>query len=101
MPIGPAVAAVAKAEAGVHGELKRAHELMTRYLPEAQTQEILFAPVRANVLDALGQLETLLHAAGLAVADRNGCEPERLMALSEAVDAMSARAAAVPATPGP
>ena len=51
--------------------------------------------------DALGQLETLLHAAGLAVADRNGCEPERLMALSEAVDAMSARAAAVPATPGP
>ena len=88
LDISAVAAAVAKAEAGVHGELSTAHELMTRYLPEPQTQEILFAPVRTNVLDALGQLETLLHAAGLTPSERNGCETERLTRLSAAVDAM-------------
>ena len=83
-------AAVEKAEAGVHGELANAHQLMTAYLPEAQTHEILFAPVRTNVLDALGQLETLIHAAGLTAAERVGCETERLTKLSAAVDGMGA-----------
>ena len=83
-------AAVEKAEAGVHGELATAHQLMTAYLPEAQTHEILFAPVRTNVLDALGQLETLIHAAGLTAAERVGCETERLTKLSAAVDGMGA-----------
>ena len=86
----PAVAAaVAKAEGGVHGELQRSHALMRAYLPEPQTQEILFAPVLASVLDALGQLETLLHAAGVSDAERAGFETERLTKLSMAVDAMA------------
>ena len=50
----------------------------------------------SRVEDALGQLETLLHAAGLAPADRQGCETERLTTLSAAVDAMSARGARGP-----
>lgn len=84
--------AVSKVEEGVHGELTRSYTLMRSYLPEPQTQDILFTPVRTNVLDALGQLETLLHASGVTPSERAGCETERLTKLSAALDAMGGSA---------
>ena len=61
---------ISRAEEGVNGELSRAHGLMVKYLPEKATQVILFGPIRANVLDALGQLETLINAQELATPQR-------------------------------
>ena len=49
--------------------------------------------MRTQVLNTVAQLETLLHAAGLGAAEREGFESERLMALSTAVDAMGAAGA--------
>ena len=76
-------AAVARAEAGVEGKVAKARELMGGYLPEAATQAILFAPIRNNVLDALGQLETLLNA--LDAPSRAGFAA-RLAKLAASVD---------------
>ena len=104
-PLQPAAvaAAVSKAEAGVRGELRRARNLMAQYLPEKATQGILFGPIRANVLDALGQLETLIHAQELATPQRTSAPgaandaakppleawPERLARIAEEVNAMA------------
>jgi len=51
-------------------DLARAHELTRRYLPEPTTQAILFSPIRANVLEALGQLQTMLNTPEMNVAQR-------------------------------
>merc|ERR1712070_921625 len=56
LDLSPIADAVTEAEAGIQCDLTRVHALMTRYIPETQTQEILFAPVRANVLDVLGEV---------------------------------------------
>ena len=42
-------AAVQAAQAGITGELARAHGLMVGHLPEPSTQAILFAPIRQHV----------------------------------------------------
>ena len=41
-----------------------------QYLPEPTTQAILFSPIRANVLEALGQLQTMLNTPEMNVAQR-------------------------------
>ena len=46
------------------------------------------SPVRSSILDALGQLETLLNAVELAVPERSGFEPDRLATLAATVEAM-------------
>ena len=53
------------------------------------TQAILFAPIRTNVLDVLGQLETLINAVEISAPKRAGFEPERLAKLAAAVNAMA------------
>ena len=45
-------------------------ELTCRYLPEPTTQAILFSPIRANVLEALGQLQTMLNTPDVSAAQR-------------------------------
>ena len=76
-------AAVAKAEAGVSGELRAACLLMARYLPERATQGILFGPIRASVLDALGQLETLINAEELSMPQKVKVAAEEEAAAAE------------------
>ena len=77
--------AIGYSEAGVAGKVAEAKALMVGYLPEAATQAILFAPIRTNVLDALGQLETLLNAVD---APRRAGVAGRLSKLAEAVGAL-------------
>jgi hypothetical protein len=61
-------AAVAASEAAVRGALTKAHAQMVAHLPEPSTHAILFAPVKANVLEAVDQLQTVLHVLELAAA---------------------------------
>ena len=84
-------AAVAAAEEGVNGEVARAHALMAAYLPEPSTQSILFSPIRESIIDALGQLQTLMNAVELTAPQRAGFEPERLARLAAAIDAMAGK----------
>lgn len=83
-------AAVTAAEKAAHGELRDVCALMAAYLPEPSTRMILFAPVRAAIVDALGQLQTLLNAIELTSQRPASIKPERLSALAGVVDALAA-----------
>ena len=107
-------AALDAAEGGVQGEVTRCRRLMAEYLPEPATQQILFGPIRSQILDTLGQVETLVNATDLplpkaktmprtsstaAAEDGAGAQlpwSERLARIAELVNAL-ARAESVPA----
>ena len=70
---------------------------MVGHLPEPSTQAILFAPIKATVLEALGQLQTALNAHELGAAASGGkalVAPERLEALATSLEALGAAPAA-------
>ena len=79
-------AAITAAEKGVQAELREACGLMAAFLPEPSTRAILFAPIRSAILEALGQLQTILNALELAAPSKVPIEPERLSRLAAAVD---------------
>ena len=81
-------AAVAATEKAVEGELRTACSLMAAYLPEASTRAILFAPIRSTILEALGELQTLINAIELSTPGKCLVEPGRLSRLAGAIDAL-------------
>ncbi|KAL1520628.1 hypothetical protein AB1Y20_022202 [Prymnesium parvum] len=58
--------ALSRAEKATEAELLPAHALMVQYLPDPSTQGILFSPVKTNVMEAFGQLQTLVNAMELS-----------------------------------
>ena len=95
MPNDPAIeAAMAQAEQGLEAGLRPAYALMAAYLPEPSTRAILFAPIRAAIMDALGQLQTILNAFELTAPKTLILKPERLSLLAAAIDALGGAPAA-------
>jgi hypothetical protein len=95
MPNDPAIeAAMTQAEQGLEAGLRPAYALMAAYLPEPSTRAILFAPIRAAIIDALGQLQTILNAFELTAPKGLSLKPERLSRLAAAVDALGGAPAA-------
>ena len=84
-------AALGAAEAAFEAQLRPAHARMCAYLPDATTQCILFGPVGTNVLEACGQLQTHLNAAG-APPEYAG----RLARLTDALNTLTALASTAP-----
>lgn len=74
--------------------LRPAHAPMAAYLPEPSTRAILFAPIRAAIMDALGQLQTILNAFELTAPKTLILKPERLSLLAAAIDALGGAPAA-------
>lgn len=73
-------AALDAVDSSLRDSLEPAHELTRRYLPEPATQAILFSPIRTNVLEALGQLQTLLNGLEMNEAQRAQLDAERRLA---------------------
>jgi hypothetical protein len=78
-------AALTRAEAALDTRVRAAYVRMCGYLHEPATRAILYGPVKGAVLDACGQLQTLLHATGQA----EEYEP-RLRALAAKLEAIEA-----------
>jgi len=84
LPSASAIAAAFdEAEAGMDG-VERAHALMHIYLPDPSTQAILFGPIRTNLLEAFGQVQTLFNALG-----QKRELDDRLQVLASRVDLLS------------
>ena len=71
--------------AALDTRVRAAYVRMCGYLHEPATRAILYGPVKGAVLDACGQLQTLLHATGQA----EEYEP-RLRALAAKLEAIEA-----------
>ena len=81
---GDLEAALKQAEAALVDKVTPACELARAAFPEASTHGILFAPIKTSIVDVLGQLQTLLNAAGA----HSDLVP-RLMTLSENLDVIT------------
>ncbi|KAL3907244.1 MAG: hypothetical protein SGPRY_010245, partial [Prymnesium sp.] len=69
--------ALSRAEQATEESLLPAHALMVRYLPDPSTQGILFTPVKTNVMDAFGQLQTLVNAMEISAERREALQLSR------------------------
>ena len=78
------LAALKKAEDQANKLLLPAYKLMQLHLPDPSTQMILFAPVKSNIVEACGQLQTHVNALELPPQKRSLLQLHRLDSLAGA-----------------